>query len=400
MKKAKSLVIKPEDKEYLLKLVRSGMTPIIIVQRAKILLEKENGLTNEQVAEKLGINRRTVMLWVNKYIKRREIETIEDVLNVAEGRGRKEEIMGEAKTWLLSIACVKPKDLGLAAETWTTTALTKYIRQHAVEAGHERLSTVSESGVYKILDKSNIKPFRIQYYCERRDPDFTSKMHNVLVVYKQLEFQFDEDGNLLPWEEDAEVVHVVSCDEKPGIQALSIKTEDLLPTKKNGCIKRDYEYERLGTLSLIAGIDLQTGEGFPLVRETHNSDDFIDFLKKLDERYPKGDKIRLILDNLRVHRSDQVKAFVQSIPDRFEFVFTPKHASWLNLIESFFSKMTKQMLRGITVKSKKELEERIYKYFDEINAEPVVYHWTWKLEDIDYTEEVKVETFPKSVVNL
>ena len=400
MKKAKSLVIKPKDKEYLLKLIRSGMTPKIIAQRANILLEKEKGLTNDEAAEALGLNRRTVMLWVNKYKNRKEDDLLEDLLNVAEGRGRKEQIVGEAKTWLISVACSKPKDLGLAAETWTTTALTKYIREHAEEAGFERLSTISESGVYKILDKSKIKPFRIQYYCERRDPEFNMKMHNVLLVYKQLEIQFDEDGNLIPWEEDEQTVHVLSYDEKPGIQALSTTAEDLMPTEENGCIKRDYEYKRLGTLSLLAGIDLQTGEGIPLVRETHTSEDFIDFLKILDKKYPTGDKIRLILDNLRVHSSEQVKAYIQSNPDRFEFVFTPKHASWLNLVESFFSKMTKQMLRGITVKSKKELEERIYLYFEEINADPVVYHWSWKLDDIDITEKVEVETFSKSVANL
>ena len=105
-----------------------------------------------------------------------------DILSVAEGRGRKEEITGEAKTWLISIACMKPKDLGYAAETWTTSALTKHINTAAKEAGFDRLSTITESGVYKILNKANIKPFRIQYYCERRDPDFDDKMHNVLLV--------------------------------------------------------------------------------------------------------------------------------------------------------------------------------------------------------------------------
>lgn len=393
MRKAKALTLDPEHRDRLEKMVRSGMTPVILVQRARILLEKADGKANNEIADILDINRRTVMLWVNKYRNRSQDDTIEDILSVSEGRGRKEEIVGEAKTWLIGTACTKPKDLGLSSETWTVTALTKYINQHAAEAGFDRLSTISESGVYKILDKSKIKPFRIQYYCERRDPDFDAKMHNVLLVYKQLEFQFDEDGNLLPWQEDEEVVHVLSYDEKPGIQAIANTTEDLPPTEEHGCIKRDYEYKRLGTLSLLAGIDLQTGDAIPLVRNSHNSEDFIDFLRILDERYPKGDKIRLVLDNLRVHSSEKVQLFVQSLPGRFEFVFTPKHASWLNLVESFFSKMTKQMLRGIRVNSKQELEDRIYLYFDEINADPIVYHWSWGLNDIDSNEKVLVETF-------
>ena len=112
----------------------------------------------------------------------------------------------------------------------------------------------------------------------------------------------------------------------------------------------------------------------------------------LDDKYPKGDNIRLILDNLRVHSSQKVIEYLETRPDRFEFVFTPKHASWLNLVEGFFSKMTKQVLHGIRVDSKEELIERIYKYFDEINADPVVYHRGWNLQDVDPNEDVKVHT--------
>lgn len=102
----------------------------------------------------------------------------------------------------------------------------------------------------------------------------------------------------------------------------------------------------------------------------------------MDVKYPKKDKSRLVLDNLKVHSSAEVQGYIATVPDRFEFVFTPKHASGLNLVEGFFSKMTKQMLRGIRVKTKDELVARIYKYFDEINETPVVYHWTWHLDDI------------------
>ena len=93
-----------------------------------------------------------------------------------------------------------------------------------------------------------------------------------------------------------------------------------------------------------------------------------------------------------MHSSQKIIAYLETNPGIFEFVFTPKHASWLNLVEGFFSKMTKQMLRGIRVSSKQEQEDRIYRYFDEINAEPVVYHWGWNLDDIDPNEDVKVQT--------
>ena len=381
-------------KAELEKLANSGMTPVVIAQRAKILLLKESGKSATAIADEVGVSRHTAELWIKKYRSRSEDDTIENLLNVEKGRGRKEEITGEAKTWLISVACTQPKHFGYAAETWTTKSLTQHINKTATSEGFERLSTITESGVYRILDKSKIKPFRIQYYCERRDPNFDDKMHNVLLVYKQLEMQFDENGNLLPFDED-EVVHVVSYDEKPGIQAIANVADDLPPTEGHGTIKRDYEYKRLGTVSLLAGIDLQTGEAIPLVSNSHNSGDYIEFLKILDEKYPKGDTIRLVLDNLKVHRAKKVIEYLSTVEGRFEFVFTPKHASWLNLVESFFSKMTKQMLKGIRVKSKEELIQRIYTYFDEINAEPVVFHWTWHLDDIDHNESVKTETLLK-----
>lgn len=378
-------------KAELEKLASSGMTPILIAQRAKILLLKDAGKSATAIADEVGVSRHTAELWIKKYRTRSEKDSIKDLLRVGKGRGRKEEITGEAKTWLISVACTQPKDFGYAAETWTTKALTQHINKTAAKEGFERLATITESGVYRILDKSKIKPFRIQYYCERRDPDFDEKMHNVLLVYKQLEIQFDDEGNLRPFDEN-EVVHVVSYDEKPGIQAIANVADDLPPTEENGTIKRDYEYKRLGTVSLLAGIDLQTGEAIPLVSDSHNSSDYIEFLKILDAKYPKGDTIRLVLDNLKVHKAKKVIEYLSTVEGRFEFVFTPKHASWLNLVESFFSKMTKQMLKGIRVKSKEELVQRIYIYFDEINAEPVVFHWTWHLDDIDPSESVKTDS--------
>ena len=383
--------LQPNDRSALERIVSSGMTPVIISKRAMILLKKAENKSSKIVAQEMSINRHTVELWCNKYRNRMPEQTIYDILNVSPGRGRKEEITGEAKTWLISVACMKPKDLGYSAETWTINSLTKHIHLVAKDAGYERLSTITKSSVHRILNKAGIKPFRIQYYCERRDPDFEEKMHNILLLYKKLSMQFDDEGRLLP-SEDVRVTHIISYDEKPGIQAISNVSDDLMPDKTNGTIKRDYEYKRLGTLSLLAGIDLQTGDAIPLISDTHNSNDYIQFLDKLDKRYPDKDKIRLILDNLKVHSSQKVVEYLKSIPGRFEFVFTPTHGSWLNLIEGFFSKMTKQMLRGIRVASKEELKQRIYKYFDEINADPIVYHWRWHLEDVDPNEDVKVQT--------
>jgi len=133
---------------------------------------------------------------------------------------------------------------------------------------------------------------------------------------------------------------------------------------------------------LLAGIDLLTGKIIPRISDSHKSVDFIGFLKVLDEQYDPSDKIRIILDNHSIHTSKETHKYLETVPDRFEFVFTPKHGSWLNLIESFFSKLARVCLRGIRVKSKEELIERIYRYIDEINNDPVVYRWTYKIDEL------------------
>ena len=387
-RKASSITLTAEDRNYLETQTRARTIQAQTVNRARILLLKADGCSIDDIADKVGINRKSVMLCLKKYAD----GGVENALFDAPGRGRNAEITDEEKAWIINIACQKPKDLGYSAETWTYARLTSHINKSAEAAGFIRLSTIHKSTVHKILDDAEIKPFRIRYYCEKRDPDFDSKMHNVLLVYKQLSFQFDENGQLLPWKEDEEIVHVLSYDEKPGIQAIATTSEDLLPDENHSAISRDYEYKRLGTLSLLAGIDLQTGEAIPLVTETHNSKDYIKFMKLLDDKYPKGDKIRMVLDNLRVHTSEETKQYLATVPGRFEFVFTPKHGSWLNMVEGFFSKMTRQMLRGIRVKSKAELADRIYRYFEEVNAEPVVFHWKYNLDDIDVSEEIIVDT--------
>ena len=389
-KKASKITLTPEERSYLELQTRSRTIQAQTVCRARILLLKADGEPIDVIADKVGLNRCSVMLCLKKFKE----GGVENALFDAPGRGRNAEITDDEKAWIISIACQKPVDLGYSAEVWTRALLTKHINKFAEEAGHIRLSTVSQSKVRTILEEADIKPNKITYYCENRDPDFDQKMHNVLLVYKQLSLQFDEQGQLLPFSEDGQVVHVLSYDEKPGIQATANTSEDLLPDENHRTINRDYEYKRLGTVALLTGIDLQTGEAIPLVRDRHSSREYVEFLSLLDAKYPKGDKIRLILDNLKVHTSEETRRYLAKVPGRFEFVFTPKHGSWLNLVEGFFSKLTRQFLKGIRVKTKEELVERIYKYFDEVNADPVVYHWKYKLDEIDPEEKVQVETLP------
>ena len=359
------VVLTDEDIASLQKIVRTHT-----VQRAKILLYSAKGKSDTEIAEKLDINRRSVYNCISKFTA----AGVEAALVDLAGRGRPTTITDDEKAWIISIACRKPIEFGYAQELWTLSKLHYQIQTHCEEAGYPELNEIVSSTVWNILNDAEIKPHKISYYLERRDPEFERKMEEVLIVYKQIEIQFEA-------KEDSDTV-TVSYDEKPGIQAIKNIAPDLPLSMEHGCVGRDYEYKRLGTVSLLAGMDLHSGEIIPVVRNSHKSSDFIDFLKILDEKYDDRLKIRIILDNHSAHTSKETMRYLASRPGRFIFVFTPTHGSWLNLIESFFSKMARAFLRGIRVSTKEELIERIYKYMDEVNATPVVYRWKYKMDEI------------------
>jgi len=281
----------------------------------------------------------------------------------------------EARAWLVALACQKPKDLGHPHELWTIDLLVRHLRDHCRDAGHPSLSKVAGGTVSKILARNKVRPHKVRYYLERRDPNFDDKMVQILLVYEEVELQRASD------EDDSRVV--ISYDERPGIQAIESKAPDLPPVPgRHSTISREFEYIRHGTSSLLAGVDLVTGHVHHIMRDRHRSREFIEFLQLLDRSYPKHKKIRLILDNHSSHLSKETNEYLSSVPNRFEFVFTPVHGSWLNLVETLFSKMARSVLRHIRVANKEELWERIDAYFDDLNAAPVVLRWKYGIEDL------------------
>ncbi len=378
MKKMKPIILTKEDRDALQKIANTRTEEARRVQRANILLQAADGATQARIAEVVGMSRPSVILCLKKYGD----AGWEYALSDNSRTGRPSIISDEAKIWVRDLACQKPSEYGYAQELWSITKLQKHIQKTCGEAGYAELKDVAKSKVWEILNAAEIKPHRIRYYLERRDPEFERKMHDVLLVYKQVELMFDGSGNIV-WPDDRSRTITISYDEKPGIQAIANVAEDRPPTGKHGFTARDSEYKRLGTISLLAGIDLLTGEIIPRISDNHKSADFIAFLKVLNDKYDAGDKIRIIMDNHSIHTSKETRAYLETVPERFEFVFTPKHGSWLNLIESFFGKLAHVCLRGIRVKTKKELVERIYRYIAEVNEDPVVYHWTYKMDEVN-----------------
>lgn len=262
---------------------------------------------------------------------------------------------------------------------WTFSLLAAYIRKIAAKEGRSVLTSITKSMVHGILEHNEIKPHKFNHYLERRDLNFDSKMAQVLAVYKEVAIVNEKEH-----EGDAERVWAaISYDGKPGIQALDHAAPDLPPIiGEHQTWGRDYEYSRKGTISLLAGIDLHNGYVTGMVRDRHRSKEFTEFLEEVDKAYPKEWRLRIILDNHSAHISKETMNWLKGHVNRFEFIFTPTHGSWLNIIETFFSKMTRSFLRHIRVKSKEELKERIEQYLRQINEDPIVFHWTYKMDDV------------------
>jgi len=365
------LALTAKTRTQLATIAQSQTQPTRAVGRARMLLAYAAGRQVSSIARDLDTNRPKVERCIDKALQFGVDRALEDL----PGRGRGAVITPEARAWVVSLACMKPKDLGYSYELWTTRLLAEHVRKHCHESGHRSLARLGRGTVSKILAKGGIKPHKVRYYVEKRDPDFEAKMVQVLCVYKEVALLREAGKDV------SSMIAILSYDEKPGIQAIGATSPDLPPVPgKHPSITRDYEYVRRGTLSLMAGIDLLTGTVHGLPVDRHRSREFIQFLKLVNGAYPETATIRIILDNHSAHISKETRAYLASVPNRFDFVFTPKHGSWLNIVETFFAKMTHTFLRGIRVSSKQELADRMMQYLNEVNEQPVVFRWRWALD--------------------
>lgn len=365
-KKAK-LILDDEQKEQLNKISQSRKGPIREVQRANILLRYSEGMPITEIEKGIQVSRPTIYKWIEKALAMGIEEGLKDKYH----RPKEPVITEEAKAWVINLACQKPTDFGYAAEMWTRSALANHVRKHSQEAGHVCLQKAVKATVQRILDGHPIRPHKIAYYLERRDPEFEQKMADILCVYKEINLQ-----NEVTTPGDIPSVITVSVDEKPGVQAIKNIAPDIMPDpEKQSRIMRDYEYKRLGTLSILAALDLHDGHVIAQVQDRHRSSEFISLLKEMDAYYPPESIIRIILDNHSAHISKETMKYLSTRPGRFLYVHTPKHGSWLNLVETLFGKMARTFLKNIRVGSKQELKERILLGIKEINDVPVVHKW-------------------------
>jgi transposase len=375
-RQAIELALSEEEMATLTAVARSRTEPASRVERARILLAYRQEPSCFAIGRAVGVHHQTVQRCVERALAHGAIAALDD----RPRPGREPTITAEAKAWVVNLACRKAKELGYPHELWTTRLLARHTREHGPREGHVCLGKLAQGTLCNILNEQEIKPHKVRYYLERRDPDFKAKMAEVLCVYREVKLIKETAAAAKRAPGDA--VAIVSYDEKPGIQAIATTAPDLPPEPGvHATFARDYEYKRHGTVSLLAGIDLLTGQVHALVKDRHRSREFIEFLKLIDAAYPAHTAIKLILDNHSAHISKETKAWLAQQPvGRFEFTFTPTHGSWLNLVEGFFSKLTRSVLRHIRVASRQELKDRIMAAMDEFNRHPVVHTWSYKLD--------------------
>lgn len=361
------LALSAEQLAELRQLSQSRTASVRKAQRARILCRYHAGETVTGISRATGMTRKSVKKWIDKALAMGADAALKDAYH----RPYAPVITEAARAWVIHLACSKPKELGYAAELWTRSLLAQHVRREALQAGHPSLKRAAKATVQRILAGQPLHPERVRYYLEKRDPAFEAKMRDVLLVYQEVALQ-----NATPNNGKGPAIITVSVDEKPGLQAIANTAPDLRPVPgKHPNVGRDHEYKRLGTCSILAALDLHEGHVTARVERRHRSREFIALLKDLDHYYPPDSTIRIILDNHSAHISKETHAYLASRPNRFQYVLTPKHGSWLNIVETLFGKMARTFLRHIRVQSWEELKQRILLGIAEINAASVVHRW-------------------------
>ena len=257
------LTIGDEDLSRLTAIARSRTEPASRVERARMLLAYREDPSFFAVARALGVHHQTVQRCVERAVAYGPLTALDD----RPRPGKEATITAEAKAWLVDLACRKAKELGYPHELWSTRLLARHAREHGPAAGHDCLASLAQGTVCKIRNKQEVKPHKVRYYLERRDPEFKAKMAQVLCVYSKVNVLKKAAATAAKKnKKPSEAVTVISYDEKPGIQAIATTAPDLPPEPGvHPTFTREFEYKRHGTVSLLAGIDLVTGKVHALV---------------------------------------------------------------------------------------------------------------------------------------
>jgi transposase len=333
------LVLSDEERETLERWVRRPKTSQRLALRSRIVLTCSEGLSNTAVADKLGLEFGTVSKWRARFMKLR-LDGLSDAPRPGAPR-----TIGDAEVELVVTKTLESKPVN--ATHWTT-------RSMAAATG------MSQSAVLRIWQAFGLQPHRSETFKLSEDPQFIDKVRDVVGLY------MSPPANAI----------VLSIDEKSQVQALD-RTQPLLPMEPGQAERRTHDYFRHGTTSLFAALNVATGEIIGECHRRHRHQEFLKFLKRLDEglnREPNT-QIHLILDNYGTHTAPAVRRWFVRHPE-YHLHFTPTSASWLNMIERFFAEITDKRIRRGVFRSVPALERAIYEYLEHRNKEPKPFVWT------------------------
>jgi transposase len=338
------IALRPEQRQVLEVWVRARNTPQSIVLRAEIILLAAEGLSNRQIARKLGTSRPTVILWRERF----EQGGTRALTEVQPGRGRKPTISAKKVKQIVNATLhTTPK----AATHWSCRTMAK-------------AQGVSPATVQRIWDAHGLQPHRVRTFKLSRDPQFVEKLTDVVGLYL-----------------DPPDKAVVLCvDEKSQIQALD-RTQPGLPMKKGRCGTMTHDYKRNGTTTLFAALNLLEGKVIGQCLPRHRHQEFLKFLRRLDREFPKELELHLIVDNYGTHKHEDVKRWLGK-HRRFHLHFIPTGSSWLNLVERWFRELTGKRIRRGTFYSVKDLIRAIEEYLQTYNETPRPFVWTASVEAI------------------
>ncbi len=326
------------DRQKLLRLARGRNTAQKVVLRAKIVLKIIEGLKKKHIAEQLDTSRPTVNLWVKRYMK----GGIEAILVDAPRPGRKPKTSEEKEKNIVE-ATLHSKPVN--ATHWS-------VRLMAEAQGVSRMT------VHRIWKKYNLKPHMVRTFKISNDPKFVEKVKDIVGLYLN-----PPDKAL-----------VLCVDEKSQIQALD-RTQPGLPMKKGRAGTMTHDYKRHGTTTLFAALNILDGKVIGKCMPKHRQEEFLKFLRKINKETPKNLDLHLIVDNYGSHKTPKVKQWLSNHP-RIKMHFTPTSASWLNMVERFFSELTTKRIRRGVFRSVKDLEMTVMDFVKKHNEEPKIFTWT------------------------
>jgi transposase len=341
-------------RKRLKRLMRGRRVDAAVALRARMISMLADAPCVSTVAARLGVDPKTVRLWRKRFLDG-GLKGLHDKVRA----GRPRRITDVTRCELIAMACGRPKLFGIPyRKTWTFDTL-----HEAYRAEHPEVQ-ISRTSVLRVLNSADLRPHRMQGWLHSPDPEFRAKATEICSLY------------LNP---PAGAV-VLSVDEKTGMQALKRRN----PTKWSGCGRPgryEFEYKRMGTCTLLAAFNTQTGQVFAEVMKTRKAKDLLGFMKRLAKQYPKGD-VHIVWDNLNIHhegRDARWTEFNKRHGGRFYFHYTPIHASWVNQVELFFSRVQRRVLRYGSFESVAELAGEVLGYIDHWNKrERKPYRWTFR----------------------